>query len=570
MAGRWRLGWVLLVTSAWWACRTAPPPPEPTQAVPVVPSGLRAIDGVVLAADGGPASGAFVVVVPAEATGFQAAKRAGTTRADDAGHFHFELPSHLEARLNASAGAGIATSGPATATPTLRLGTSGSVLSGVVRGPDGGVLANAPVLALPTRGAGQAWVTESDHDGRYALGLPDAQYYVTADLELDGTTPRIERWLLEGDTRLDLALERTPPPFPANAKPVVTWLEQEAVRLGSYELDAGIQDFARLAPLFSGVRVVGVGEATHGTHEHFRFKHRLFEYLVTRHGFTHLALEAGVGACWAVNAYVLRGEGDPRAALEGLSTWVWSTEELLALVEWMRAHNANPKHQPKVQFVGIDVQQHEATLAVLQSAELSAPERAQLERVLGQREHWVRTLRDGPTRDLAMADNLDWWLGHAGPGAKVMVWAHNGHVSFHHNMMYPLGMHLRQRHGRAYLAIGQLFDQGTFRARDGNDTTSRPPPVREHHVGPAGPRFVESVLAGTGLPRFVVDLRQAPQPWFDAVVRMRQADAVVGGEASLEYPIPLARSFDVLAYVANGTPSVPLQPRVKTELGPPK
>ena len=51
-------------------------------------------------------------------------------------------------------------------------------------------------------------------------------------------------------------------------------------------------------------------------------------------------------------AYVLGGEGDPRALIGGMYFWTWNTEEVLALVEWMRDHNARSEH--KIHFTGFE------------------------------------------------------------------------------------------------------------------------------------------------------------------------------------------------------------------------
>ncbi len=62
--------------------------------------------------------------------------------------------------------------------------------------------------------------------------------------------------------------------------------------------DAGLaeDDFADLAPLgqgLTGVRVLALGEQTHGTHEEFAYKLRLLRYLHEQQGFDLLLLESG-------------------------------------------------------------------------------------------------------------------------------------------------------------------------------------------------------------------------------------------------------------------------------------
>ena len=63
-----------------------------------------------------------------------------------------------------------------------------------------------------------------------------------------------------------------------------------------------------------------------------------------------LGLEAGFPESLSVNAYVLNGIGNAADALAGLRYWVWDTEELLDVVEWMRWWNDS--NSRKVKFYG--------------------------------------------------------------------------------------------------------------------------------------------------------------------------------------------------------------------------
>jgi erythromycin esterase len=57
------------------------------------------------------------------------------------------------------------------------------------------------------------------------------------------------------------------------------------VELTSVEPGGGDEDLKRLAHHFENVRIVGLGESTHGTHEFSTMRHRVFQYLVEYHGF---------------------------------------------------------------------------------------------------------------------------------------------------------------------------------------------------------------------------------------------------------------------------------------------
>ncbi|MET9105815.1 erythromycin esterase family protein [Streptomyces zhihengii] len=118
-----------------------------------------------------------------------------------------------------------------------------------------------------------------------------------------------------------------------------------------------LSDLRPLAAMAGSATVVGVGEATHGSSEFFTTKHRLFRHLVEHEGFTTYALEANWSAGLRLNAYVLRGEGDPRTIMREEfqeSYLIWHTREYLDLLEWMRRHNVRHPDRP-VQFMGNDI-----------------------------------------------------------------------------------------------------------------------------------------------------------------------------------------------------------------------
>lgn len=140
------------------------------------------------------------------------------------------------------------------------------------------------------------------------------------------------------------------------------WLAGRAGRLDTLEPGAPVADLEPLRLALDGVRVVGLGEATHGTREFFLLKHRLLRFLVEELGYTVLAMEASVAAAEAVNDYVLHGTGDAAEALGGMVFWTWHTREMLAVVEWMREHNRAAPPERRVRFAGIDPQYPAASI----------------------------------------------------------------------------------------------------------------------------------------------------------------------------------------------------------------
>jgi erythromycin esterase len=113
----------------------------------------------------------------------------------------------------------------------------------------------------------------------------------------------------------------------AQEKEVITWLQQNAIPIQHVEAGNGFSDLQPLKQVLKDVKVVGLGETTHGTREIFQMKHRLLEFLVTEMGFNTFTIEASFSACQPINDYVLYGKGDRATVLTGQWYVVWDTEE---------------------------------------------------------------------------------------------------------------------------------------------------------------------------------------------------------------------------------------------------
>ncbi|CAN5327489.1 erythromycin esterase family protein [soil metagenome] len=134
------------------------------------------------------------------------------------------------------------------------------------------------------------------------------------------------------------------------------WLRRSAHPLATVQPGDSYADPAPLKTILSAVRVVGIGESTHGTREFHQLGARLAQFLVQEMGYTVFAVETSEIAAHAINEYVLRGIGDRAAVLAGQGTWNFDTEDFSSLLDWMREYNRTAPAARRVRFAGFDMQ----------------------------------------------------------------------------------------------------------------------------------------------------------------------------------------------------------------------
>jgi erythromycin esterase len=143
---------------------------------------------------------------------------------------------------------------------------------------------------------------------------------------------------------------------PASTDPVPA-IERAAHPLRSTDPGGSAKDLRPMGRMVGDASVVGLGEATHGSHEFFTMKDRVFRYLVEEKGFTTFSQEVSWTTGLRFDAYV-RGagdEGDVRALVhKELAKTPWDTEEYVELLTWMRAYNAEHPHR-RLRFMGNDL-----------------------------------------------------------------------------------------------------------------------------------------------------------------------------------------------------------------------
>jgi erythromycin esterase-like protein len=155
----------------------------------------------------------------------------------------------------------------------------------------------------------------------------------------------------------------------------------------------------------------------------------------------------------------------------------------------------------------------------------------------------------GPaTRDRSMADNVKWIL-EQNPGAKIVLWAHNGHVATGGFPNETMGSALRRMYGREMVVFGFSFNQGSFQA-----VSVSAGGLKNFTVPPAPSGSLDATLAAAGLPLFALDLRDAPE-WFRQPRRSRQIGSMYpeGDPYALMSDIVPAEVFDAVLAVESTT-----------------
>ncbi len=124
-------------------------------------------------------------------------------------------------------------------------------------------------------------------------------------------------------------------------------------------------DDADLGPLLERIgdaRVVLLGEATHGTSEFYRMRAAITRELVTKRGFSIVALEADWPDAARIDDYVRQREfsreGSEAAEWQPFArfpTWMWRNAEMREFVDWLHGHNALQSVERRVRFAGLDL-----------------------------------------------------------------------------------------------------------------------------------------------------------------------------------------------------------------------
>lgn len=153
-------------------------------------------------------------------------------------------------------------------------------------------------------------------------------------------------------------------------------------------------------------------------------------------------------------------------------------------------------------------------------------------------------------RDRAQADNLEWIVDQEGERGKVLIYAHNGHLS---NGAVTWHWHARQAtrgEGASERATHQAA--GTYLKRRFGDRLV----TIGNLIGEATPDSLDGLARDLGVPSFVLDLRRAPTD----IAQWLNEERVMGRgfvlrDTQVELAVHVMKAFDLLFYVDRVTPA---------------
>ena len=271
------------------------------------------------------------------------------------------------------------------------------------------------------------------------------------------------------------------------------------------------------------VRIVGLGEASHGASELQQLKADVFKALVANNGCRVFAIEGDFGGCARVEEYIHGGAGSAEEVVAEIGFQIYRTQELADLVQWMREYNETAALEDRLHFVGFDMQRYDnskyflmdylntaapglaaeyegklsgltnAAMYELSSSAIKAAE-ADLLQLIGSLQQKIPAaeqnaafafalqcaqsmlentqLRGSSTqynalRDAAMKNKVDWICGQY--EGLIFINGHNGHIAKASTAGYDcMGAQLSREYADQYFTIGTDVEQCAFNGQNGD------------------------------------------------------------------------------------------------------
>lgn len=279
------------------------------------------------------------------------------------------------------------------------------------------------------------------------------------------------------------------------------------------------------------IKVIGLGEATHGNIEFQELKKDVFEVLVKNENVRVFVLEGDFGGGQQINQFILNGTGTAEEAVNTLDYSIYKTEQMIDLVQWMHDYNATVSEDRKVYFYGNDMQRYDYSkkgvldyykvvsadafkkyalqlkhVSNIKMRELTTEQLNEIDEtieniILDLQTNQVIYVEQSSTeaylfalqyaqimkqrtqlflnegdytklRDQYLADNLQWIVEFEAERGhdNIFITGHNGHIEKTSASLAgykSMGNYLDELYGEKYFAIGTDFISSEFQAKNG-------------------------------------------------------------------------------------------------------
>lgn len=332
----------------------------------------------------------------------------------------------------------------------------------------------------------------------------------------------------------------------------------------SANLDSSLKTHKEFNLILEEKKIIGLGEATHGTKDFFDFKTQMLKHLVLNHNFKNIVIESDFIGTQEMNNYILNNEGNLIDGLIKMGMGILFTKEFIEMIEWLKEYNLNQPTEKKVNIFGCDVQYHHLSVVkikeYLQSVEKlninlkkdldklenlltnqSSKEsnkkysKNEIDRTLLELNATFNDIKNNTDefklnkyyltileqsveynfkkggykkaviRDKFLADNSIWIYNEA--QSKMILWAHNSHIAKKSDQtkITPMGNYIVKRLDNDYYSIGFGFNEGQLRAYN--------PKVRQYEIYDISPCQIKDsydcLFSKCMYDNFIIDLNKA-------------------------------------------------------------
>lgn len=370
---------------------------------------------------------------------------------------------------------------------------------------------------------------------------------------------------------------------------IVEKLNQHIVPIQTFDPDSIFDDIRFVKDLLKEKDIIGLGEGTHGSHEFFRYKDRLIRFMVTEVNFKAIAFESDFAALMSLDDYINGKLISPRF-LGGFP----AGKETRAMLEWLREYNKSKPDKEKVHIYGLEARGFRNIIQVVLDSicNISPPSQAVLRKVATtvhnsltrkdvialesvipslrvlatQGSHsvahlqYVRLLEQEVVRylqnqksvpgmrDENMFENAC-WIQNQTDNDKLIIWAHNGHVS-RSNIFWqePLGKLLDKKYGSKYYVIATDMNHGKVGVFAKRNKEMKYMDIYYPQV--SSTRGYEYYFSRCKFRNFLLDLNKASDDSLLSTFlkKPREMRLIGGTEKPSESKLSLSGCFDLIAF----------------------